>query len=234
MLALLLGGLLTTALVGVVTASTGAWKVQQELAAMQESTRLAVRALQDASAGAGFSPEPWDAASMAAAVDDASADDALPGGDRLVLTTRSERDCFGRMNPATGPTGAPRFDLLRRTFFARSDGNLVTRCEYGPDNASLVAQINNQGLAEHVEAFQVLFAEDTNADGHADRWVGAGQWQDENRLRGVRFALLLASPGPLMEPLATVHVLLNRTVTAPADGRLRRVFQGVAAFEGRS
>ena len=63
----------------------------------------------------------------------------------LYQSQQAER-CFGRLNTLTDASGKPRFDRLRRSFFARPDGNLVTRCEYGPGDSSLVVQINNQGL----------------------------------------------------------------------------------------
>ncbi len=104
---------------------------------------------------------------------------------------------------------------------------------YGADADSLVTQVNNLGLVEGVAALQVQYAEDSDGDSFADRWVGAGQWQSEDRLTGVRVSLLLASPFPVGGTQPRRFQLLDELVDVPADGRLRRAFHSAAAIRGR-
>jgi hypothetical protein len=51
---------------------------------------------------------------------------------------------------------------------------------------------------------------------------------------GVRIGLLLASDDAVAEPLNASFEVLGTALQAPADGRLRRLFDFAAAFRGRT
>ena len=112
-------------------------------------------------------------------------------------------------------------------------GNLAHTCRYGANTEHMVTQLQRQGLVENVEAFQVLYAEDLDGDGMADRWIPGGQWRDEKQVLGLQLALLLSSSQAVKEPVSRNYNVLEEVVTTPADGKLRRVFTYVQAFRGR-
>ncbi|KAA9132819.1 prepilin-type N-terminal cleavage/methylation domain-containing protein [Marinihelvus fidelis] len=230
LVAMAIGALVTTSLVRVTQSVGGAWRVQDETARLHEHARLAVRTLLGPVGGAGYQPDPW--SGPLPAVTAGSADEFNAHGDRLEVQRRSPRNCYGSDNPVAGPGGGPAHYLEINRFHVR-DGSLVRQCRYGADSSSLTTQINNLGVVEHVDNFQVLYAEDTDADGVANRWVRAGQWQEESRILGVRFAFLLASPGPLFADHGGAHDLLGTTVNAADDGHARVVSHAAVAIAGR-
>jgi hypothetical protein len=230
--ALAVGTVLTTGMIQLALATTASFQLQQALAGLQETDRFLGQQLQDAIRPAGFHPQPWTLAAAAPAIGAGSADAVSADSDRLELQRWSDRNCFDNPNPALDGDGQPRYDL-RITRFELRSGNLVVHCRYGADTGSLVTQINNLGLAEGVEAFAVRYAEDSDADGSADRWVDAGQWGEESHVLGLGYALVLASAqridgapgGPLTWP--------GGSWAPPADGKLRWVVEGTVALAGR-
>jgi type II secretory pathway component PulJ len=233
MLALLMAALLTTSLVQAMQAGQQATAVQQQLAGLQADARYALASLAAPVQNAGYTPEPWLAGSGMAAVGSDSQANFNSAGDRLALQRLSPRNCFGTLNSVTDVLGQPRYYLLRDSYWVLPGGRLVRRCSYGPPGGAMVTQVNNQGLVERVERLVVEYAEDSDGDSHADQWVRAGQWQPHSRLLGVRLCVLLASHGPLIPPRAERFSMLGETVTSPADGRLRRVYQASWVIEGQ-
>jgi len=232
MVALAISSVLITGLLQVVLAATSSFALQQGLGQMQEHARFLTAQLTDAIRPAGFHPQPWLDAANASAVGAGSAEAVSLAGDRLEVLRWSDRNCFDNPNPATDGNGMPLYQL-RITAFEVVSGQLVLNCRYGPDPTSLVTQVNNLGLAGPVDAFEVQFAEDADADGQAERWVPAGQWQVETGLRAVRFAFVLATPEPVQGSTAGPLQLLGSSYTPPGDGRLRRAYQGTVALAGR-
>lgn len=232
MVALAVSAVLVSGILQLVLAATASFQLQQGLGQLQESARFLTQQLADAIRPAGFHPRPWEDASVGQAVNPASADAVSAAGDRIEVQRWSDRNCFDDPNPVTGVDDQPLY-YLRITLFEVRTGNFMLNCRYGPHLGSLVTQVNNLGLAEGVDAFQVQFAEDADADGQAERWVDAGQWQDETGLRGVRFALVLASPQAIAGATADPLQLLGAQFTPPDDGRLRRVYHGAIVLAGR-
>jgi len=234
LVALAVGMLLTAAILRVVLAATSGFSLQQSLGRTQEDARFALRTIAAEIRAAGFTPSPWPDGLQCPALTDETADAISANSDRLVLRRWSDHNCYGSANPVLNGGGRPRWFLLENSFYASAAGQLVRRCRYGPDSANLVNQINGLGLVEGTEAFQALYAEDTDADGQADHWVPAGAWQAESQVRAVRFAVLVSG----MEPVgATTHAawqVLDRTVPVTADHRLRQVFETTAGIRGRA
>jgi hypothetical protein len=183
---------------------------------------------------AGYRPEPWNSAYPDGALGDANLDGSSAAGDRLELRAWSDRNCFDNRNPDRDADGRPRFYLRESTFDLTADGSLTLTCRYGPALDSLTTQIPRQGVLPGVEAFQVLYGEDADGDGNIDGWLRAGQWADARNVLGVRIGLLLASDDAVAEPLNASFEVLDTALQAPADGRLRRLFDFAAAIRGRT
>jgi prepilin-type N-terminal cleavage/methylation domain-containing protein len=231
MIGLGIASILMTGITQVVIAAGTSYQLQQNLGALQDNARFAIETIQREIHSAGYNNQPWVSPSQGAVV---TANPRSSSSDMLVFSRKSDRNCFDNLNPAKTSDGAAEVYLRESSFFINSGKNLAHSCRYGPETGQMVTQINNLGLIEQAEALQALYAEDTDSDGNADRWVSAGEWVDEANILAVEIALLLSSPNPLgLESTANFNVL-SKTVTAPNDGRLRRVFSVIASIKSRS
>jgi prepilin-type N-terminal cleavage/methylation domain-containing protein len=233
LIALVLAAGITTGTVRLVSAASASYRAQQNLGALQENARFAFEALRREVAQAGFRPEPWNPAYALTAVASESADAYRPRSDLLVLQRWSRRNCFENANPINDADGPPAYHLLENAFHVTAAGALSQRCRYGPDATRLTTQINGLGLVNDVSGMQLLFAEDGDQDGNADRWVRAGAWQAEAGVLGTRIGLLLATPEAMHAPPQPAIPVLDETLDAPPDGRLYRFFETTVALAGR-
>jgi len=203
------------------------------LGQLEESGRYAREMLVTHITQAGYQMEPWSELAALPALSEESLNGDAMTGDQLGLQRWSSLNCYGNENPVTGADGMPDFYLLQTRFKINSSNNLALTCRYGPDAAQLQTQINNYGLVEDVESMQVLYAEDRDADDIADHWVTAQAWQKESEIRAVKIALLLSTRQPFEHAVSKQITLLDETITAPADGHLRRVSSLTTAIRGR-
>jgi type II secretory pathway component PulJ len=227
--AILIAGVIQLAL-----ATTASYRLQQSLAAMQENARFALQMIGREAEHAGYHPEPWTEEDRVTAVSPESTEQLTAISDRITFTRRSNRNCFANENPVTDESGLPLHYLLESSFRVTDSGSLSQTCKYGPNPANLTTQLNGLGLVQNVEALQALYAEDTDNDGNADRWVKAGTWLSEIGVVGIKLAVLLASPGEF-DADATGNIdVLDETIATPNDGRLRRTFTAAMAIKGRN
>ncbi|NIP18063.1 MAG: hypothetical protein GWM87_07815, partial [Xanthomonadales bacterium] len=182
---------------------------------------------------AGYEPRPWIETAGLAAIHPDSANGGTAPGDRIALQRHTDRNCHDNANPVTDPDGHPLHYLMVTSFRISGSGNLAMTCSYGPDTGNLVTQINGLGLVQNAEALQVLYAQDSDGDFLADRWVEAGGWQHERTVQAVRIALLLASPDRVVDGQQQHFSLLGASFDSPPDGRLRRVSTATIAIRGR-
>lgn len=233
LIALAITTFLVSGLLTLVQAAGASFRLQQGLGQVQEDARFVLTTLAAEIESAGYSPTPWLTAARMPAFAPGTADAADAGSDRLVLRRWSDRNCHANPNPDHDAQGQPAFFLLEQVFRVRPGGGLAQTCRYGPGDGQLVTQINNLGLAEGVESLQILLAEDTNDDGNANRWIRAGQWQDESRVLGVRLGLLLASPISVKGAPEGPFQVLDAVQAGARDGRLRRVVTTAVTVRGR-
>lgn len=234
LMAMLIGAILLIGLVQIVAAARSSFRLQEGLAELQESGRFAIDNLAGVLRQADFTPEPWQGAGDQVGLTSETRDAVSSKGDRLAIRTWSERNCFGAANTATDASGRPRFYLMESILTLSNSGNLAYTCRYGPNAKQFVTQVLNQGLLENTEALQALYAEDLDNDGQSDRWVKGGQWLDQRRISGLQIAVLVHSDQAVTDGTAKSYTLLDKTVNAAADGKLRRVFTYSLAFRGRS
>ena len=109
---------------------------------------------------------------------------------------------------------------------------VVSMNEFSLDENGLVCTTSTGGnvpevIVGDIEDWRVLYGVDSNADGLPNRYspangVSAGDWAN---VRAVRLSLLVRSAGEVArEPDTGAYRLLDRTVSAPGDRRLRGVF----------
>ena len=233
MIAGLIGTLLLTGLVQVAAGTRSSFVLQEAIAEVQESARFALDSVGGILRQSGFVPEPWvvpvDTVGPAAEAEDG----VTAHGDRLALRTWSDRNCFDVVNATQDSYGRPAFFLKVSILEVSASANLVLTCRYGPGENQLVTQIQRQGLIPRVEAFQALYAEDSDGDGRADRWVRAGAWSDPAAVVGLQVALLIASREAPDEGISRTFNVLDHVFLAPPDGRLRRLVVLSHAFRGK-
>jgi len=228
-----LTALLITAVTSLLSGSVSAYRQQLAQGQLEESSRFALKTLESHINQAGYDPRPWQNPAVPVALTGESANLGSRPGDQLGLQRWSDRNCYGNDNPVTGADGKPEFHLLQTRFEVTPSNNLAMTCRYGPDATQLTTQVNNFGLVENVESMQLLYAEDRNGDGTADGWVSAGAWQQENRVLAVKLALLFVTARAFKQAESEIVTLLDKSITTPADGRLRSVSTLTAAIRGR-
>lgn len=233
LIALALAAFLVLGLVQIAAAASAAGSLQRNQAELLDRARFAIGILGRAARQAGYRPEPWNTAYAPDALGAGNLDGASTMGDRLAVRTWSDRNCFDNRNPDRDADGRPRFYLRESVFDLTADGGLAQTCRYGPDPDNLTTQIPRQGLLPGVEAFQVLYGDDSDGDGAIDGWVRAGQWADAQRILGLRIGLLLASDDAVAEPVGETFDVLGTRRQAPADGRLRRLFDFALGIRGQ-
>lgn len=233
MIALSLSALALLTIVQLVTSAGAATMLQDNQAILHDRMRYAERLLGRAVSEAGFTPQPWNSGFANTAVTGETADAVTTRGDRLVVRSWSDRNCFDNPNPDRDAAGNARFYLRQNRFDLNTSGQLTRQCRYGPSEGELVTQVRRQGLVPGVEAFQLLFGLDEDGDGAVERWARAGDWTDERQLRAVRAGLLLAGPDAVVGAKPESFNVLDATVRAKADGRLREVLEVTRALRSR-
>jgi prepilin-type N-terminal cleavage/methylation domain-containing protein len=233
MIGVFLSSVLMTGIVQLMSGSVGAYRLQLSQSQLEESSRFAREILMSHITQAGYQPEPWNQEQYLPSLTHEALNDISLRGDQLGLQRLSQVNCYGNQNPVTDSDGKPEFHLLQTRIHVNDRANLAMTCRYGPDASSLVIQMNNFGLVENVEIIQVLYAEDQNDDAIADRWVTAQTWGQESNILAIKIALLFSSLQAFDQQRSTTITLLDKTITPPADGHLRRVSSLTAAIRGR-
>jgi type IV pilus assembly protein PilW len=228
-----LGTVLLLGMVQLAATTSATSQTQESHALLQERAVFAMHMLAEHVRQAGYRPQPWNADSEIQAITVASADTVSTHGDRLAIQSLSELNCFSVRNPDLDSDGRPLFYRLESTFDLNGSGNLTYRCRYGPGPGAMVEQIRRQGQVPGVDSFQVLYGEDSNADGTVDHWSRAGEWQNQEKILGLRIGLLLRGELPTQSPATSVYSVLDHSFIAPADGKPRRLYQLTAALRGR-
>lgn len=230
LVAMALGAVLLTGLVQIVAGARNSFRLQESLGEVQESGRFVIDSLGNILRQSAYTPQPWLETDEPVGLTPDTADATSRHGDRLAVRTWSDRNCFGNLNPEVDAAGLARFFLRENVLELSASKSLLVTCRYGPEEARFVTQILRQGLVQNIDAFQVQYAEDIDADGLADRWVDGGAWNEEGTVLGLRIAVLIRSTESVVEPAPRVFSVLGDEFTAPADGRLRRVFNYAQAF----
>jgi len=193
LLAMLMSALLLAGLVQIAAGARNSFRLQEAMAEVQENGRFAIDTLGGILRRSDFTPEPWSEGGSAIGFTAQTGDGVNRHGDRVAVRTWSERNCFDNANPVDDNNGLPRFFLKEDVLEVSANGDLVRTCRYGPGEDRLTTQLLRQGLVQHVDALQLLYAEDLDSNGAADSWVPGGHWQSEKRITGLQLDILLSS-----------------------------------------
>ena len=234
LVAVLISAILIIGLVQIVQASRSSFRLQENQAEVQENGRYALTTLARVIRQTAFNPQPWNPVFEAQGITPETQDRVTSRSDRLAVRFWSNTNCFDNRNPVVDEFGEAAFFIRESRFDLNDRRDLTHTCRYGPSEADLVTQVKREGFIRNVESFQVLYAQDSNADGHVDQWVKGGDWSNEQLIIGIRVGLLLNSSDAVVERASQTFSVLDSTYKTPADGKLRLQLAFTAAIKGRS
>jgi len=228
MIGLLLGSAVLIGLLQVFATASQAYKAQTGEYDLQQSGQFALHFLAREIRQAGYVDKPWMEDKLPAI--DATSTDTGGAGDQLVSQYYSERNCFGTKNSPDESGEAPFY--LKQTRFAlrTTQRQLTWWCAYGPAGETPIVQANNQTLVEGVDSFQVLYGEDSDADGNPDRWVNAGNWESAGNIAVVTLALLIADKNSLTDVEPPDYTVLDHQTGTLESNERRELLQTTIAL----
>lgn len=195
--------------------SKESYRVQNELARLQENQRIAIEFLQNNIRQAGFKPYGEPPLGRLLVTDSANGNN-----DSIKVSFTSDTDCLG----AQTPNG-----IAENTFFIRQNNqNQTTQLMcLGNGNPN-----NPQPIADNIESMQILLGEDTNFANNTptaltpDRYVNVNALNNMINVVSVRIALLTRTNDPIRkqpinENLTVLDTVFNTTAADP--DRTRRL-----------
>jgi type IV pilus assembly protein PilW len=87
-------------------------------------------------------------------------------------------------------------------------------------------------LVEGIESLVILYGEDLDGDGTANRYVRANNVTNMDNVVSIRINLVAISPENNLVPTPTAYVFNNQTIT-PTDRRMRRVYTATVVLRNR-
>jgi len=230
MVAMTLGLILTVVIGQVFVTSKESYRTTEDLSRLQENARFAVTQMSRVIRMAAFMTDPLGNRAAIFPAGTPAVAGVDPGGtlaDEVTVRYQGSGapdntvfDCQGNAL-AGGIVAAGRFYLA-----AGADGNSALFCETGGGTIELVSGVDNM---------QVLYGEDTDADGTANRYLPRGSVGNMDNVVSVRIALLLRTTNEIATaPAAAPYNLLGTAVPAFADRRLRRVYTTTIALRNRT
>ena len=180
----------------------------------------------------GSRTQPWNQPPLAA-IGDASAN-SNNGSDSIELILQSDYNCFGNLNPLTGPDGLA-LSGIKTHRFGRPAGSerLAWFCSYEVAGHGTVVQVNNQTLVDGVDAFEIRYAEDLDGDGSPNRWVSAGDWANPADVIQLEYALLINAGYSPVPGAASSYTVLGQLIGSFTDDWARQVFGSKVAIRNR-
>jgi len=232
LVAMTLGLVLLGGTIVIYASSKNSYRLQENIAGMQENARFAILALRSNLEMAGF-PSINNVAPFLVAADETS-DGGGNDSDRITIRYQSATDCLGNATPDSGPDKG----IAVNRYFINADDNLA--CWGNGNNAS-------QPLVENVDNMQILYGvdTDTSSDGVANLYVNATEVDagiinpgtpDWDRVVSLRLALLVSSETAIDNPATTTDTnspsestsrdfnLLDAPTITKDDGRIYRKF----------
>jgi type IV pilus assembly protein PilW len=233
MVAMVIGLFLMGGLIQIFLGNKQAFLVQEAQARLQENARMASVFLSSNLGKAGFHQNAQDDATTiftAANLALSGTNDNANGGDTILdgtdaITVRFEGD--GNITDCRG-NGVAAGALSTNIYRIDTSNELECSADGGT---------TFQPLIENVENMQVLYGEDTDADGVVDQYRDAGGVANFDNVLSIHVALLLASSREIkLNAESKTYTLVGTGVTEPASGTdriQRRVVERVVALRNR-
>ncbi len=216
MIAVTIGLILMAGVGQIFLSSKTSYNLQNGMGRLQENARYALDIMAQNISMAGYDPTE-DATTVAAfnsantlenqtANADLNFTDANgTASDIVEINYTSATDCLGN---ATAGIATDRFYLNGSDLMCLGNGSITP-----------------QVMAEGIENMQILYGEDTNNDGTANRYVNAGNVANWTAVKTVRVALLVSTIEGVGNTDNNTYNLLNTPPIGPiGDNQLRRVF----------
>lgn len=241
MVAMMLGLLITAAVIQLFLTNRQTFNLQQGIASVQEQGRFAVDFLSKEIMGAGYGSVPAPIKVSTIPGEKASRDGARYDSLYMLMDNNADyfdqapnkpkgpRDCSGgALNRTSAGTINPAETFKRYYVNVEADGNGVLMCE-DSDGSNVV-------LLDNVEVFQVLYgvaSRDANATRY--RYVSATDLDPGDDVVSVRFAVLVSSDGVAVSERdqANAVEIFGTSYTDQVDfydGKLRRLFVSSVAL----
>ncbi len=183
-----------------------------------------------------------------------TATDMFAANDVLFITDCSNADIFAATNASKGAgvttiAHASSTNLVPKLSKAYGTDamvmSMVKVAYYVANNAAGIpslyrrrmvgANFQTEELVEGVESLQILYGEDLDGDGVANRYVNASSVGDFANVVTVRFSLLMESPDEVNSKADTrTYTLLDTVIDPVDDRRLRRIFSTTVNLRNRS
>ena len=227
MVALAISMFILSGVITVFVANKQNYRVQQNMAAIQDNGRFAIDMLSRnvrMSGYQGVDAFDWVLGTLLNSID--GTDNTAVAGlmadtDTLTVTFQAgdadHADCLGQRLNAS--------DTVVETFSVDASGNLQCASTVTPDGGVSVTT-GPLDLVEGVDSMQVLYGMNTDSDGVANQFVPYVNTLDMNDVLAVRVGLLLSSPDDnvALDTDIAARNLLDAVVAAPNDKRIRRFF----------
>lgn len=217
LVAITLSMILMAGVIQIYISSKESFRVQNELASLQENQRIALEFMRNDVARAGFSA----AGRILGIINTVNRNET--GSDEITVTYEATRDCLGIAPPAN--------QLVVNHYFIDSNTNQLM-CDgngVGFDENGNEVAVPPQPIADGIENMQILYGEDRTTPmarpADPDIYVNAAT-ANFNRVVAVRIALLFRTSDPIRtqtpdEPPS--FALLDESVTTTADRIKRQV-----------
>jgi len=246
LVAMALGLVLLGGTIVIYASSKNSYRLQENIAGMQENARFAILALRSNLEMAGF-PSINDVEPFLVGSNETS-DGSGSNSDQITIRYESRAplttDCLG--------TDIPQGNIIESHYFINADNNLACR---GNGNRS------PQTLVENIDNMQILYGVDTDAggDGVANLYISASEVEagvvsvgtpDWDKVVSLRLALLVSSETAINNPATATgadsptapstsvstsrdFTLLDAPTITKDDGRLYRVFTTTIPLRNR-
>lgn len=155
----------------------------------------------------------------------------VPNATKQTLAHADNQNTSPKLSKVYGP-GAEVFVFRSYSYFIRTGASGRPALWRLDNTKEAVAGTNPIELLEGIENFQILYGEDTDADGAANYYVPANSIVNTANVTSIRIEVLAVTPD---DNLASKPVSYNFNGTAvnPTDRRLRRVFTSTLAVRNR-
>jgi type IV pilus assembly protein PilW len=222
-----LGLILLVVLIQVVISNRDAHRWQQNLSLLQENGRFAITKIAQVmrmTAYQGSTAPEWLLGPLSngngGLVPLGGTNDDTNGSDTLLAAYRGTADGF--VKDCQGSVIAAGVTVINR-FSVSAGGDLD--CAVSTDGGTTWSSL---AMVSGVEAMHVLYGVDSDSDGSANRYVGAADVTNMERVVSIRIGLLLVSRDDALVATVdgTVYPVLDALVhagTGPGDRRARRV-----------